>query len=292
MRKAVQLTVLLACGFFLFSYARDHFSDFEKIRGFSPWYATLAAMAYVVTLVLNGYLLKALTVGFGIHLRFAEHFSISVVTSFGNLFLPMKGGAGLRAVYLKERYDFDYAYFLSSLAGTYLIAFNINALAGLAGLAVLRLNGGSFHIPAAAVFAAIFAGTFWAIIAPPASLPFIPVRWLRLRLEQVLEGWRIMRRSGKTVLSMCVLVVLNLLLTSWITWLEFSAFDMKDLDGLDIGMLQAIVLTVVGVLSFLVSITPAGLGIREGFLMLSAELVRISPAHALTVSLLDRAINF
>jgi hypothetical protein len=37
----------------------------------------------------------------------------------------LKGGAGFRAVYLKSKYNFDYWYFESSLAGNYLVAFSI-----------------------------------------------------------------------------------------------------------------------------------------------------------------------
>lgn len=292
MRKALPIAVLLACAFFLYCYVRDHIADFDQIQGISPPFAILVGVGYLLSLAVNGLCLRVLTLGFRIDLKFAEHFSISVVTSFGNMFLPMKGGAGFRAVYLKERYDFDYSYFVSSLAGSYLTSFSIYSLTALAGLVALQSKTGGFNIPAAAVFLAIFAATSRAIFFPPATLSFIPFQWVRERANQVLLGWQIMRKSPKTVRDICGLTALHLLLTSFITWLEFAAFGMKDVNGGDIGLFQSILFTAVGTISFLLSITPAGLGIRESVLMVSSDLLGITPAQALAVSLLDRAINF
>jgi uncharacterized membrane protein YbhN (UPF0104 family) len=292
LKKSISIGVLLACIFLLGFYMRNHLSDFGNISSISFPYILVISIMYLLSLIVNGLFLKVLTVDFGIDLNFAEYFSISVVTSFGNIFLPMKGGAGFRAVYLKSRYNFEYSYFISSLAGNYLIAFNITSLVALAGMAALYFHSGHFNLPAAAVFLGIAVLTAWGILFPPVTLDWIPFKWPREKIEQVLSGWRITSKSRRTVLNLFCLALLNVILGSATTWFEFAAFNMKDAAGEAISFLQSVVFTTIGALSFLLSITPAALGIKESLLMFSSESLGISPSQALAVSLLDRTATF
>jgi uncharacterized membrane protein YbhN (UPF0104 family) len=290
-RKILPITVLLACVYFIYSYVRNNLSDFTKISEISLSYVLLIGCVWLAILVVSGLFLKALTTSFDIDLNFSEYFSISVITSFGNFFLPMKGGVGFRAVYLKSRYDFDYSYFVSSLAANYLIVFNITSVVALACLALFYVYSGSFSLPAALVFLGIAAFTSWAIFFPPHSLEWIPSRWVRERANQVLSGWHIIRRNRKTVLNLCWLSALNQFLCFAVTWLEFAAFHMKDSYGHGIGFLQAAIFSEIGTLSFLIGITPAALGIKESLLMFSSQFLGITQSQALAVSLLDRSVN-
>ena len=290
-RKISSIAVFLACALFLCLYVRNNLSDFTKISEISLPYVLLIGCVCLAMLVVNGLFLKVLTVSFGIDLHFFEYFSISIITSIGNVFLPMKGGAGFRAVYLKSRYDFHYSYFLSSLAANYLVVFGVTSVVALGSLALFYFSSGAFSFPATMVFLAVGAMTSWAAFFPPHTLEWIPFRWARERANQVLSGWHIMRKSRKTVMDLCSLTLLNLLFASAVTWLEFAAFQMKDPHGNGIGFLQATIFTAIGTLSFLISVTPAALGIKESLLMFSSQFLGITPSQALAVSLLDRSVN-
>src|SRR5208337_3053753 len=274
-RKISSIAVFLACALFLCSYVRNNLSDFTKISEISLPYVLMIGCACLAMLAVNGLFLKVLTVSFGIDLNFFEYFSISVITSFGNIFLPMKGGAGFRAVYLKSRYNFDYSYFLSSLAANYLVAFGITSVAALGCMTLYYLITGAFSFPAAMVFLAVAAVASWAVFFPPHTLQWIPFRWARDLANQILSGWHIMRKSRNTVMNLCSLTALNLFLSSAVTWLEFAAFHMKDTYGNGIGFLQAAIFTAIGTLSFFISITPAALGIKENLLMFSSRFLGI-----------------
>ncbi len=292
LRKAFSLTVLLLCAILLASYIGRHLSDFESLSNISFIYILLIGCCCLLALSVNGLFLKVLTIDFGIDLSFLEHFSISIVTSFGNTFLPMKGGAGLRAVYLKSKYNFDYSYFLSSLAGNYLVVFNVTSLAALIGMFSLYFVGEGFHSFTACVFLLLYVLTSWGIFYPPAVLDWIPVKLLREHINQVLAGWQMIRKSRRTVLELFILTILYVMLSSLATWLEFAAFGMKDSAGVSIGFLKSVSFTAIAILSLLISLTPAALGIKEGMLMLSSQFLGISPSQALAVSLLDRTMNF
>ena len=146
-RKISSIAVFLACVLFMYSYVRNNLSDFTKISEISLPYVLLIGCVCLAMLVVNGFFLKVLTVSFGINLNFFEYFSISIITSFGNIFLPMKGGAGFRAVYLKSRYDFDYSYFLSSLAANYLVVFGVTSVAALGCSGAFLFWFGSVQFP-------------------------------------------------------------------------------------------------------------------------------------------------
>jgi uncharacterized membrane protein YbhN (UPF0104 family) len=291
MRKFFSIAVFLACVFFLYSYVKNNLSDFTKISEISLPYVLLIACISLAVLALNGLFLKVLTIDFGIDLNFFEYLSVSIITSFGNIFLPMKGGSGFRAVYLKSHYDFDYSYFLSSLAANYLVSFNITSLVALTCLAVFYFYLGAFSFPVALVFLAVATVTSWAIFSSPPALDWIPLHWARERANQVVLGWHIIRKSHKTLSILCWLTALNLFLSATCTWLEFAAFKMTDPSGHGIGFLQATIFAAIGSLAFLISITPAALGIKESVLMFSSQFLGISPSQALAVSLLDRSVT-
>ncbi|MHC1729156.1 MAG: YbhN family protein [Syntrophobacteraceae bacterium] len=286
------MIVLLACVCLLAFYIWRHLSDFENLTNISIYYVLLIGCFWLFPLFLQGLSLKTITIDFGIDLCFREYFSISVMTSFGNIFLPMSGGAGFRAVYLKSKYDFSYANFVSSLAGTYVVSFNVASQIALAGMAILYFQTGAFNYPVSGVFVTILLFTLWAIVSPPASLDWLPIGWLKEHLTQLLNGWHTLRRSRKTVLKLLVWTLLYIFLSAVITWLEFSAFRMKDSFGNPIGYLQSLIFVSIGSLSGLVSITPGAFGIRESLLMFSSQFLGISPAQALAVVLLDRSVGF
>lgn len=283
---------LLVCAVALFFYIREHLSEFSSISDVSVQYVFLIGCASFAGLVVNGLFLKVLLGQFGISLGFFEYFSISVLTSFGNVFLPMKGGAGFRAVYLKSKYNYDYSYFVAGLAGNYLVCFNVTALTALAGMTLYWAETGYFNIPAAAVFLTIAIGTFWTIFSPPRAFDWIPVRWAREQANHVLSGWNTVRKSKRTVTHLFMLVIINVFISSMMCWLEFLAFGMKDARGETIGIAQSAVFSAVGSLAVFVGLTPAALGIRESLLMFSSEILGITPAQALAASLLDRTVSF
>jgi uncharacterized membrane protein YbhN (UPF0104 family) len=203
----------------------------------------------------------------------------------------MRGGAGIKAVYLKKRHGFNYSYFMSGLGANYLVAFNLSSLTALGCLGLLYAGTGAFSFPVTLAFLVIAAMTLWAIFVNPPQFRRIPIASVRDRLERVMSGWRIMRKNRKTVPRLYGLSALNLIVMFVITWLEFGAFHIKDANGNGIGLLQAAIFSSIAGLSLFISITPASLGIRETLLMFCSHFLGISPAQALMVALLDRAVN-
>jgi uncharacterized membrane protein YbhN (UPF0104 family) len=292
LRNKVSLIVLLVCLAFLAHYVAYHLSDFRVLLQISVPYLSVICFLFFILVVLNGLFLKFLIADFGIGLSFAEYLSISIVTTFANSVLPFRGGAGFKAIYLKEKHNFDYSYFIASHAGSYLIILNANSVIALGGMAVLYLQKTYFNLPLAIACAGICLASSYAILFAPGKIDWVPFRPLREILNRILSGWAIIKSSKRNVLRLVWVGTLSLLLAAVITYFEFAACGMKDVSGNPIGLLQAIVFSSFSVLSLLLAVTPAALGVKEGLLMFCSDLLGITPSQALAVSILDRAAGF
>jgi uncharacterized protein (TIRG00374 family) len=291
-RKTISFLILLACLGFLARYVANHLADFRVILQISTAYTAIIAVLFLVFVAMNGLMLKVLITDFGVDLGFLEYLSISIVTTFGNVFLPFRGGAGFKAVYLKAKHDFDYSSFIASHAGCYLVIFNTNAVFALVGTAFLYLEKSYINVPVAIIFAGTLILTTYALLFAPKAVNWVPVRSVRETANRILAGWSVIRSSRRNMLKLFWLSFLNSFLISLITYFEFVAFGMKDLAGNPIGFVQSVVFTSVATLSLLVALTPSALGIKEGLLMFCSESLGITPAQALAVSVLDRAVGF
>lgn len=291
-KKIVSILVLVAILAFFVYYVITNRSDFEVFAQTSPSYVAIIACLYALFLVVNGAFLRVIIRDFGIALSFIEYTAISVLTTFGNTFLPFRGGAGFRAVYLKKRYNFSYTHFMASLAGNYIIVFAVASFLALVGIAVLYAQKGYTQLPVTIIFASILVGTTVVIIVSPKEMAFIPIAAVRDRVKTVLEGWHIIRSSRRTVITLILLTVVNLSLIAGMMLFEFRALGITSTDGTEVTFFQAFFFGAVNTLSLFVSITPASLGIREGLMMLVSSGVGIDPSHALAISMLDRAVTF
>src|SRR5690606_1688572 len=87
----------------------------------------LLVVAIIITKVLRTYnsgLFMARTIeAYGRRIPNAESFYIALLSTMGNFFGPYLGGAGVRAIYLKQKHGLSYTKFASTLSGFYIISF-------------------------------------------------------------------------------------------------------------------------------------------------------------------------
>ncbi len=283
---------LIVALFLLSYYLYLNQGDFKILTQVSPFTCVLIALLYIAFFTMNGLFIKIITLGFSVELHFFEYLSLSILTTFGNTFLPIRGGAGIRAIYLKKKHHLSYSFFIASLAGNYIVVFAVNSLVALVCILVLYITRGFFSFSITSLFLSIVFVCSYVIVFAPESARGVPVEFVRNRLNTVLAGWHVIRASYRNIVLLFLLSSLNLLIVSIITYLEFGALHILDGSGSSITFFQTLFFAVTNTLSLLISITPASLGIREGIMMLVSSVVNVSSANALAVSILDRAINF
>lgn len=227
----------------------------------------------------------------GAKLKFIEYTSISIASSFLNTFLPFQGGIGLRAIYLKSRYNFDYTLFISTLAGNYIIIFNVVSIIGLVGMIILYFKYLCFSLTIFLICMLIFIISTYAIFFNHKTICWIPLICIKQMVENIINGWIIIKQYIKNVIYLYILTALNFAISTFILYYEFNILNISDTYGSSITLLQSLFISLITTLSLFVSVTPASLGIREGLVMMTSHVVNIAPSHALTVTILDRCIN-
>lgn len=218
---------------------------------------------------------------------------IGIWAAIGNFFGPLLGGAGVRAVYLKKKYNLSYGKFTSMLLGYYLIIFTLNFAIALWAVLVLPSSDQQ------TVLITVFAAGLVALI----SLYFIrlPLRSNTIvkRLESsqlgakfvstiygIEEGLHAIIRSRGLLPKLMFLALMNFLTIYFLAAVQFSAI------GIDIENGALALYAVFVNISLLLSFTPGAIGIRESLLILIGTTLAVGTEEILQVAIIDRGVNF
>ncbi|HHQ45161.1 MAG TPA: hypothetical protein ENN13_03385 [Candidatus Altiarchaeales archaeon] len=227
----------------------------------------------VVMFVINGLLIKYMMTVFDIQLPFSEYFGLGILTSIGNYVLPLRGGASLRAVYLKKKFKFPYKTFVSTLMGMYILVFCVYGGIGfLASIFQQFLNGGTvLMLPA--FYLALF-------LAPLAFIVFHPKTGFA-RVDLVFDGWGEIKRS-RVFPTLILVEVFDALARVFLMYAIFFSI------GVEISFSYVVFVTVVNVFSLFINILPANIGVRELVITLASQAGGASVEAGLAVALVLR----
>jgi uncharacterized protein (TIRG00374 family) len=282
-KKIFQILVLIVLITWFGIYFYQHFDEFRDLKIVNSILLIPISLLAVIFLINNGLVLKYFLKPFNIKLKFKEWFGLSVITTMGNYLTPFRGGAVARAVYLKRIHQFPHAYFLSTLAGIYIVVFLVNSFVGVLTMIFLYHFLGVFNILIFTIFLAIFLTLLAIIIFSPrfkeTKYPFFN------KFINVLNGWHLIKSNKKMIAVIGLISVINVGIIVLMMFLEFRVF------GLEIPLLSALFLSIVSTLGLFISITPGALGIKEAIIVFTATVINIPVSQALTVSILDRVVG-
>lgn len=282
-RKIFQIIILLGL-FVLFGiYFLQNFNEFRQLKIINQIYLIPIFILILLFLTTNGIVLKYFLEPFKIKLKFKEWFGLSIITTMGNYLTPFRGGAISRAAYLKKKHKFSYTYFLSSLAGIYVIVFLINSFIGILTMLILWLYLGLFNLLLTLIFSIIFL-VLLAIITFSPKLKKTKYKIIN-KIIEVINGWHKIKSNKKVLLIITLASFINIIIMILVMFLEFKVF------GIDVTLLDTLLLSIVSTLTLFVSITPGSIGIKEALVAATATIISISTTHALVISILDRFIN-
>ncbi len=237
----------------------------------------------IFMLALNGFSLALFVRLFDIYLRPIEWFSISVTSSFTNYIAPLSAGLFVRAGYLKERYSFSYTRFAVISLSFIIISISVTALLGLILTLVALVQGTATNILLIGFFTAVLVAALIPIVFPlnPAWFEKFPFSQL---IMHALEGWEIIKRNTRFLISQIILVLANVLSMGLMVFFAFRAI------GNQVPLLHAIVMGLFLSLSLLVRITPGNIGLQEGILGLVSSLIHLPLEVGLFAGLVVRLV--
>jgi len=270
------------------AYLLHHPTEWAAIRDIAPlWLFLLFALA-TAKIIHLGLFTKVVVASLGIKLSVKEWVGLAAMSTLGNYLTPFRGGAAIRAVYLKSRHGMPYPCFLSTLTVLYVMNLSTSAALGLLALIVLYVWLGTAESGLFLVFLAIlslplpvFAITrgmpvqekslgetrpIWnPIVAQDAGLLFRARRFCVETVTSMIEGWTIISTRASTVGQLILLSISNAIVTLFMIHSSFIAF------GVSLPLPQSLVISSLFMTISLIPLTPSGLGIAEMTMVLVSQ---------------------
>ena len=225
---------------------------------------------------------------FGIVLPFSEFFGLTLCNSMFNYYLPARGGLVVRALYLKKKYMFQYAHYVSLMTGSYLISFNVTAIFGLVLSILLYVSGYDTQRQLVFIFAVLLLITvlFTAVILVliKRNIALTGKRVLRI-LNDIRKGLEYFKNNRALILNFVAVHLFFIVVMAVRLYWCFRSL------GLRVGILQIMTVRALANFSMVISLTPGNLGIREGIIGYFTHVLGVPLSDALTAAALDRLIG-
>jgi uncharacterized protein (TIRG00374 family) len=288
--KYLKIVITIAVlGFFVYYFINNK-EDLLKVLSVPILPLVGIMISYSIVFYLNGVFIKVILQTFKKKISLIEAFYVSVISSLGNYFLPMRGGAVIRSVYLKKNFEFPYEYFVSTLYGYYIIVFLVNAFVGLISLVVISIKYNVTSIPLYLFFGGLFAVM---LVLSFVKFPVKKIKGSKNKvldkvlsvIKNILEGWNMIVENKRLLISLIVITLIALVVGIALFYFEFRALS------IDASIMNVILYNCLSGVSLLVSITPGSLGIREGIFSITSDILGIGNEQIMQLALLDRGVS-
>ncbi len=263
LRRALGLAIIVVTALVFARFVIKHPDYLRTLTTMDPWVVPAILVLNAGVLLAVVYIFNLLTQMCGKRMALREQFLLSSYASIANFFGPLQSGPGVRAVYLKAKHQIRMRDFLAASLIYYAMFAAISALFLLSAVA-----------------------NWWQMLLGVAIFTVVANRLVRYvwqrqqakgsRLRLILKARTMALLSAATFVQVCIVTAYY--------FVELRAVDAQ------ISLHQAVVYTGAANFSLFVSLTPDGIGIREGFLVLSQDLHHISTEVILAANLVDRAV--
>ncbi len=283
------LLVMFLIGFALyFKNNSENFNSLKEISG--SQFGFLFLMNFVFYLV-NGLITNSLLRCFNIDLKIVEQFYLSVLTTFGNYFLPFRGGAALRGIYLKKNYQFTYSRFMVAMMAQLLVVLLVALIAMFLFSLQIFLRSGFQDYQLTLALSGMLGLVLVPLFFSKKIYQLIGIRFIRKILFPFYQGWHLVCKKPVNLLRLFFYSCLNLSIISLMLYAELIFLGMTSVTGQIPGFFDALFLSVFNLLSSILIITPGAIGIRESMMMAASNFISITPHDVLVASVLDRSVN-
>lgn len=272
-------------------YVSSNWEKFQEISIVNPVLFIPIIFLVFVSVYSIGMVVELAVEPHGVKLSKNEIFGLSALTRFANQISPGYLGATVRALYLKKNYKLSYSKFSSSFILSNILQFII---AGILALIIYGVSSDTFEVGSPLFFMLIFVLMFLAILFLPilglansinkASKSFNS-KILR-RISIIIEQYNKVRSHPGLMYRTLFWVIVSLASSSLMILIFYEII------GFSVDILPAIFIAALANWTIIFSVTPAGIGVREGLMVVGAEIMNISIPATLTVAILMRLTIF
>lgn len=283
------VSLLIVIGIFAW-YVAKNWPKFQEIHFGEPALLPLALVFILANVYSLGALLEVAVEPHGVKLSKSEIFGLSTLTRFGNHVSPGYLGTAIRATYIKKNYGVSYAKFSSSFVLSNLIQLIIS---GVIAILVYSYLAGAAGINRPIIYIAAAVMLFAFMLYAPLSKILPTISRLRQRYNnKITKGiyvsikqFVIIKKHPNLLAIIIFWMVMGVLSSTLVVILLSYSIDAP------IDFLPALFISALSGWSIVFSITPASIGIREGLMVLGAQLVNIEIPIILSVALIIRVLT-
>ncbi len=255
-KLAISILIVVTTFLLFYKYLSSHHQTLEQLKRLSPTFILEIIGLYSIVLLELIYILKTSLEIVELKLPFLENLLINSYSLMVNFFMFGQSGPGLRALYLKSKYKLKIKKFFYLTLLYYFYYFVISIAFILASVFNLWY-----------VYILVLLSFFFILYLPSRSSN----KFLDLKSK--------FKKSSK----LFAFTLLQLVTQTYIFGLELNLVS-------KVGFKQLLSYSGFANLSLFASITPAGIGIRESFLILSRKISHVSSSTIVSASVIDRSI--
>lgn len=264
-------------------YVATHWQDFAVIGRLSPLVIAAALVLSALVHACSAASVYLVVRTFGAPLAVWEAAMLAVLTRFWNILTPFRGGAFVRAVYLKKAHRLPYVHFMAGLSGMLVTAVFVSILCVWGGLLRLRTvtAGGQTRAIVTLSIALLALGlamVFHPRLAERGSA-------IRRQLAKLVNGWDRICRNRRCILALLAVHLLHVATMAAIYGLLLSDMDHP------VRWDLLVVVVGIGNISMVLQITPGNIGVYEGALAAVASLMGLGIPAILTAALTWRVLD-
>lgn len=281
-RKALPYVFALGIFILFILYITSNIEQYRNLFQFSNGLLLLLLFLIPMFILANGLINKILYESLGTYVGYWEGVALSVINTLANQ-LPFAGGLVAKGVYLKQRYNLKYTDFLSATAALFVFFMAANGIVGMSVLFFFFVSGQKVNLILFIAFLSMVLVIFLLWI--PVDNINILTEKLQQRMKQATYGWRVLNRNIALSGSLVALQILNTFIFAARFWVVFHALSQ------DVTYAQCLLFSASTILTRLVSISPGGLGVREGIVAGIASILGFDPSISAVAVGLDRVVS-
>ncbi len=225
---------------------------------------------------------------FNINLKFKEWFGLTITNTMYNYILPARSGFVARAIYMKNKYSFDYSKYISFVSGAFIISFLTAAFLAfviqIIKYAIYRTLDNELFFISLTLLVVTFA---CFIVLWKTKQVTIETKWVRLNkiLNNIIAGFLQFKSSPILLLKVVIINFITIIALALRLYFSFIVINI-DVHFGDVVLIQAIL-----TFSIIISFTPGNLGVKEGVITIMGMIIGIPPQDAILAAAIDRTIS-
>ena len=238
-----------------------------------------------LTLIVNSLFNKELLKGFDFEITNFESLYLSSLTFIGNLYLPFRSGGNFRMIYLNRKYKLKSPELVSIYGYFFIVTIFLNSAIGLVALYLIDpIRSFSFYLSAFG-FLIIFVFSYFMLFNSFKTYSSDKLNNLFQWSKNLKISWMKITVNNYLQVKLISYTLLNYLFFGLEALIIFN-FLFKKTELLSIFYYNSI-----SVLSSLASLTPASLGIKDGIVIFSANILNLTTTNIITLMIVERAVS-